>query len=236
MYVSSRLLRNLGGFFFAFSLPYLAPTWVYLKSCASQCCFFPFSPSGCTSNHKATAWAYFQKRTMLPRQSSPSFSCPFIPFWWKYESRRKQLLILTVFPCPLVVWIFLHFTSSGVPYHALWALSTACSRAMVVIDVPHGKKRCLGWQGGGMVCRGWDTFIVYRSRSQSIYTKRKAGTPCCENMWIDWVPTCGERLEGTDSCLGCMTTGLGAEVLELFLEAKNSRKVDVLSKIVQICG
>jgi len=33
-----------------------------------------------------------------------------------------------------------------------------------------------------------------------------------------------------------MTTGLGAEVLELFLEAKNSRKVDVLSKIVQICG
>lgn len=141
--------------------------------------------------------------------------------------------------CSHALWLcgyFLHFTSSGVPYHALWALSTACSRAMVVIEVPHGKKRWLGWQGGGMVCRGWDTFIVYRSRSQSIYTKRKAGTPCCENMWIDWVPTCGERLEGTDSCLGCMTTGLGAEVLELFLEAKNSRKVDVLSKIVQICG
>jgi len=28
----------------------------------------------------------------------------------------------------------------------------------------------------------------------------------------------------------------GAEVLEILLEAKNSRKVDVLSKIVQICG
>lgn len=46
----------------------------------------------------------------------------------------------------------------------------------------------------------------------------------------------GERLVGTDSCLGCIITGSGAEVLELVLEAKNSRKVDALSKIVQICG
>lgn len=43
----------------------------------------------------------------------------------------------------------------------------------------------------------------------------------------------GERLAGTDSCLGCIITGSGAEVLELLLEAKNSRKVDLLSQIVQ---
>lgn len=41
---------------------------------------------------------------------------------------------------------------------------------------------------------------------------------------------------GSDSCLGCLITGSGAEVLELLLEAKNSRKVGVCSKIVQICG
>lgn len=93
-----------------------------------------------------------------------------------------------------------------------------------------------GSRGGELLCRESETFIVYRSRSQSIYTKMKAGTPSWENMWIDWGPAWGERLAGTDSCLGCIITGLGAEVLELLLEAKNSRKVDVLSKIVQICG
>lgn len=41
---------------------------------------------------------------------------------------------------------------------------------------------------------------------------------------------------GPDSCLGCFIIGSGAEVLELLLEAKNSRKVGELSKIVQICG
>lgn len=41
---------------------------------------------------------------------------------------------------------------------------------------------------------------------------------------------------GSDSRLGCLITGSGAEVLELLLEAKNSRKVGVCSKIVQICG
>lgn len=94
-----------------------------------------------------------------------------------------------------------------------------------------------GSRGGGeLLCRESETFIGYRSRSQPIYTKRKAGTPSWENMWIDWGPAWEERLAGTDSCLGCIITGSGAEVLELLLEAKNSRKVDVLSKIVQICG
>lgn len=92
-----------------------------------------------------------------------------------------------------------------------------------------------GWDNrrtGKLLCKESETFIAYRSRSQSIYTKKKAGTPSWENMWIDWGPAWGKRLAETDSCLGCIITGLGAEVLELLLEAKNSRKVDVLSKIV----
>lgn len=96
-----------------------------------------------------------------------------------------------------------------------------------------------GWGssgGGKLLCRELETFIAYRSRSQSIYTKRKAVTPSWENMWIDWGPAWWEGLVGSDSCLGCLFTGSGAEVLELLLEAKNSRKVDVFSKIVQICG
>lgn len=102
---------------------------------------------------------------------------------------------------------------------------------------PNGEKRWLRQQWGGeLLCRELEIFIAYRSRSQSIYTKRKAGTPSWENMWIDWGPAWREGLVGSDSCLGSLITGSGAEVLELLLEAKNSRKVGVLSKIVQICG
>lgn len=58
-----------------------------------------------------------------------------------------------------------------------------------------------GWgcRGGGeLLCRESETFIVYRSRSQSIYAKRKAGTPSWENMWIDWGPAWGRGETGGD--------------------------------------
>lgn len=102
------------------------------------------------------------------------------------------------------------------------ALSAVCSRDTVaaetswrweeVAEAAEEEKSCFV---GSRRC-----LLFTENGSESVYTKRKAGTSSWENTWIVWGPAWGERVVGTDSCLGHIITGPGSEVLEILAWGK----------------
>lgn len=162
---------------------------------------------------------------------------PFYSFLMKIRISKKSVAGPSCVPM-LTRWPWLCFPPSVVPGCPAPALGTLCSRDVVAAESPWREEVAEAAAEEEECCfAGSQRHLLFTEADHSPSTLKWKQAPLSwENVWIDWGPAWGKRPAGADSCLGCIITGSGAEVLELLLEAKNSRKVDVLSKIVQICG